>query len=1121
MTIAENNTGEQTPATLVTFADPWRPTREQNRTTSESRPRRSISRSRSHRLSVGGDSIHTVRSGISTDATLPIGFRTLSLQLDGAHNAEVVASKAEQHVAKKAKQQAKGTDFETVDFHKTSVNELYQRLATHPTKGLDQHAAVKRLQQDGLNVLPSRRPNYAKKLFGYVFGGFCSILWIGVIIFFICWKPLGGNNPQPYNLGLAVLVMIVIFLQAGFSAFQDWSTAKTMNAILDMLPSDAMVLRNGNFVTTKASQLVAGDIVRLIVGDKVPADMRLTNTSGDIRFDRAAMTGESEEVEGATECTDKNMLETKNMALMGTLVTNGSAVGVVVLTGGKTVMGGIALATASVKEKPTSIQREISHFVKIIICLTVILASLLLFTWIGWLRVKHFDYMNVPAMLNDVMGCVVAFIPEGMPVGVALTLMMIARRMKAADVLPKSLTTVEMLGCVQVICSDKTGTLTRNQMTVTSVGFVDSLLTADDAQAALLNQAGTKALSDLRRAALLCNEASFDPETIDKPIAERTIQGNPTDGAILRFADATESPPSSAVRSAHPQLAQIPFNSKNKFALTLHETGVADGGSCLAIIKGAPDVLLPRCTSYISHTDGIMHAFDAEAKTRLSSLQNKLSRNAERVIMLCQRDYTLASSPNRNMEQELLENCLSNLTIIGVVGIFDPPRPEAKYTVETCRRAGIRFFMMTGDFGLTGAAIARQIGIFSGEAEPDTYATIETRRSSSDATGEKQVQYSSTSLLLEGIEISRLADDDWTVVTGYQEIVFGRCSPEHKLTIINELQKRGFSTAVTGDGVNDSPALKAADVGVAMVNGSDVALEAADLVLLGNFDKIIDGIRLGRLVFQNLQKVISYLLPAGSWSEIWPVILNVFFGVPLPLSSFLMIIICVFTDLFLSLSLIMEQEEFDLLSQPPRNTKKVSIIPHHNATFEPELIFVYFKDHLINLKIYLQSYLFIGVLETLSAHAMFFLYYWRQAGIPPRALFFCFERCQAGIHGYNGAQMAALNTTGQSVYFVTLVILQIGNILSIRNKRLSILQADPFRRQRRNPWLLLAACISVGIAVFVTEVPGIQRLFGTAHVPWEFWLIPIPLALGILCLDEARKAVVRTWPKGLLARVAW
>ncbi|KAK5115090.1 hypothetical protein LTR62_001787 [Meristemomyces frigidus] len=1081
--------------TQVVFDEDDRPAREQ-------RTRHSLSRSR-RRSSI--ESARSVRERQITASTVPIGFRTLSFQVSASQAKRDEVTKQPGLSLKQSKKAIpKVTNFEATDLHTIDLNSLYERLRTSPKSGLSQESVTTRLQQDGPNVLPTRHKSYAKKLLGYIFGGFCSILWIGVIIFFICWRPLGDPNPQPYNLGLAILVIIVILLQASFSAFQDWSTAKTMNAILDMLPADALAMRDGEFTTMKARDLVVGDVVKLRVGDKVPADLRLAWTSGDVRFDRAAMTGESEEVGGGSECTDPNFLETKNMALMGTLITNGSALGVVVLTGAKTVMGGIAMATSEVKDKPTSIQKEITRFVYIIVGLTSCLALLILLTWVGWLRVQHKDYMTVVAMLNDVMGCVVAFIPEGMPVGVALTLMMVARRMRSADVLPKSLTTVEMLGCVNVICSDKTGTLTKNQMVVTSVGFVEEDTTADLAIERLDSGEASEALIQLRRAALLCNEANFDPLTMGKPVAERLIQGNPTDGAILRFAESTASPPGYVLIEAYPQIAQIAFNSKNKFALTLHqidgEHATSERCHCLAIAKGAPDVLLPHCTTYLA-LDGSIKPFDSAASSRLSALQSQLAHNAQRVLMLCQRNYELITNPRpADLEKHLLDNCMTDLTIVGLVGIFDPPRPEAKATVEACRRAGIKFFMMTGDFGLTGAAIARQIGIFTGVRTPDSYdAIVRTREPGSekdDEAGSRQ------NLLLEGTQISALEAADWDLVAQYEEIVFGRCSPEHKLLIVNELQKRGYSAAVTGDGVNDSPALKAADVGVAMVNGSDVALEAADLVLMGDFDKIIDGIRLGRLVFQNLQKVIGYLLPAGSWSEIWPVLISVFFGVPLPLSSFLMIIICVFTDLALSLSLIMEKQEFDLLSLPPRNPK---------------------TDHLINLKIYVHSYLFIGVLETISAHAMFFLYYWRHARIPLSALFFAFEKYNdpAGFYGYSADELVQFNVTGQSIYFVTLVILQLGNILSVRNKRLSILQADPFTKQRRNPWLLVGAVVAVGIAVFVTEIPGIQRLFGTAAVPWEFWVLPLPLAVGILCLDEGRKAAVRFWPEGWLARIAW
>ncbi|KAJ5376360.1 hypothetical protein N7509_013246 [Penicillium cosmopolitanum] len=1055
--------------------------------------RRSISRSRS-------------RSRAQSISSIPIEFRRISFQIADSETREKYEVDLKDSKSKRGETPDDSRYFDSLQFHHQSVDVLYRHFNS-TIDGLSSAEAASRLARNGKNELPHVPTNYLKRLLKYVFGGFCSILWIGVIIFFICWRPLGDPDPAPYNLGLAILVLIVIFLQASFSAFQDWSTARTMKSILDLVPTDAMVVRSGETTTISAADVVVGDIVKISVGNKVPADLRLLTTSGDTRFDRSMLTGESEDVDGATEMTESNFLETRNVALMGTMVTNGSATGIVVLTGEHTVMGHITVSSTSVKEQPTLIQREITRFVRIIVVLTVFLALLILLTWVGWLRVKHFQYMNVIAMLDDVMGCVVAFIPEGMPVGVALTLMLVATRMKNNNILPKGLSTVETLGCVNVICSDKTGTLTQNKMSVVTATFVDQVMSAEKAISAV-KEGSLRPIMDLHKAAALCNDATFDAATINYPVSERKVLGNPTDGAVLRFVEEAHQGAIKELNERYQRVFAIPFNSKNKWMLTLHKSEISEPGknSYLLLMKGASDILLPHCNFYWSCVTNTVRTLDDSAKQQLAAAQEQMSRKSQRVILLCQRPYSPTQALGTNaFGDEIHASGIADLTLIGMFGIVDPPRPEAAATVASCRRAGARFFMVTGDLGLTGAAIAREIGIFSGTAEPDTFETIVQRRSdcnssSSQSSKEPDSRWPETSLLLEGPSISQLTDKDWDLVCQYDEIVFGRTMPDQKLRIVNEFRARDNVVAVTGDGVNDAPAMRAADVGVAVITGSDVALEAADLILMDKFDSIIEAIRLGRLVFQNLQKVISYLLPAGSWSEIWPVILNVFFGVPLPLSSFLMIIICVFTDLLCSLSLIMEQQEFDLLDLPPRNHK---------------------KDHLINLKVYIQSYLFIGVLETICAHAMFFYYYWKHAGIPAGALFFAFEKYADGFYGYTDAELTQFNVVGQSVYFIALLIMQWGNILSVRNKRLSILQADPIRKQRRNPWLIASMVVSLSIAIFVTEEPGLQQIFGTGSAPLEFWFLPIPLALGILLMDELRKLSVRVWPKGITARIAW
>lgn len=1048
----------------------------------------------SRRRSLSRDSSRSRLPG-SPNSGYQIEYRTLSIQVSESR-------RVEDPLNKPTKIDDQADYFANLAFHKLEADQICQQLNVAQDAGLSDSAAATRLQRDGKNTLPAPKTNYLKKIALYIFGGFCSVLWIGVIIFFICWKPL-SDPPSPTNLALAILVIIVILLQAGFSGFQDWSTQRTMKSILGLLPSETQVLREGQLLKLSTVDLVSGDIVHLKIGNRVPADIRILSHSGDIRFDRSMLTGEPDEIDGAVESTDDNFLESRNIALMGTMVVNGSGTGVVILTGARSVMGRIANATATAKERVPLIQKEIWRFVYIIVCLTVILALLILFTWAGWLRVKHPAYMNVVAMLNNVMGCVVAFIPEGMPVAVALTLMLVANRMKAVNILPKGLTTVETLGCVNVICSDKTGTLTQNQMRVSSVAFLDRQLEPMDLDRVVQGDDSEEGLRRLRQAAFLCNDATFDPTTLSEPLEQRLIQGNATDSAVLRMAAAGDT----SWAAASPRVFQIPFNSSNKWMLTLHGSGTDDekekeNQTYRALVKGAPDMLLPACTRYWSGKTRSVQPLDDAGRVAFKAYQDKLSRNAERVIVLCERNMQLANQRGTNaFGDEVTQNAITDLTIIGILGITDPPREETARTVAECRRAGARFFMVTGDYSLTAAAIARSVGIFTSERDPDSFDTLH----GADAPSAEQLRGARRAgerrgLLLNGESVGKLSDAGWDAVCEYEEVVFARTTPEQKLRIVEEFRRHGNVVAVTGDGVNDAPALRAADVGVAVVSGSDVAIEASDLVLLDKFDSIIDAIRYGRLTFQNLQKVVSYLLPAGSWSEIWPVLLNVFFGVPLPLSSFLMIIICVFTDLFLSLSIIMEKEEFDLLSLPPRNHK---------------------RDHLITAKIYIQAYLLTGFMETITAHAMFFFYMWKYAGIPARDLFFAFENYSDGFYGYTQAELTAFNQTGQCVYFVCLVVLQWGNILAVRNRRMSIVQADPFTKKRRNPWLILSMAISLAIAIFVTEVPGIQHLFGTAPVPIEFWLIPVPLGLGILVFDEIRKLLVRLFPNGPIARIAW
>ncbi len=651
-----------------------------------------------------------------------------------------------------------------------------------------------------------------------------------------------------------------------------------MNSILNLVPENSLVLREGELRTIPSADLVTGDIVQLSTGNKVAADMRIIKASSDLRFDRAVLTGEAEEVPGMVDSTEPVFLEAKNIAFLGTHCTNGNATGVVVLTGGKTVMGRINSLTNNTKEIPTLIQLEITRFIKIIIVLTISLIALMLIIWAAWLRRDHFAYLNVVGIMTNCMGLVVAFIPEGMPVAVALTLSLVARRMKSVNVLPKSLSTVETLGCVNVICSDKTGTLTLNQMTVESVGFQDIDFLATETDKFISDPNHKHALNELQRTSVLCNDAFFEREDTDATLEKRPVNGNATDIAMLRYAESRQS--TDDIRSSSKRIFDVPFNSRNKWMMTVHR-GERDDYEIL--VKGAPDGLLPRCTEFLSAKTGETVPLGEDERRKIVAMQERWSRQGQRVLLVCRRSYSPESedwfSPSN--EESIIAEGLQSLTVIGLYGIMDPARADIPHTVSECRRAGSRFFMVTGDFSITAAAIGKKVGIFTGQNEPETVEDL-SRRIKEDLTQPDEGEvYIKSGLVLTGSDMLTLTDAQWDIICLFEEIVFARTSPEQKLRIVNEFKDRGYIVAVTGDGVNDAPALKAANVGIAMSGGSDVAMEASDLILLGDFGSIVEGIRLGRLVFQNLQKVISYLLPAGSFSEDWPVLLSVFLGVPL------------------------------------------------------------------------------------------------------------------------------------------------------------------------------------------------------------------------------------------------
>lgn len=944
---------------------------------------------------------------------------------------------------------------------------------------------------------------------------------IGSILVFVSWKPL-GDPPAVANLALAIVLLAVFFIQAAFNAWQDWSSSRVMASITTMLPDSCLVLRDGLQVTVVASEIVPGDVLYIKSGNKLPADVRFIEISSDAKFDRSILTGESLPLPGTVDSTDDNYLETRCIGMQGTHCISGSSMAVVVSTGDATVFGKIAKMTNTPKTGLTPLEREVVNFVIIICSIMLTMIIIVIAVWAGYLRKVHPSWINVATLIVDCVSVAIAFIPEGLPIALTASLTITANIMRQNKILCKSLKTVETLGSVSVICSDKTGTLTKNKMYVTETSIGTQNMDPQTARDEMIKHhqdgKGVNAVDQLRAIAGLCNSGEFDMSSEELPLHDRRINGDATDQALLRLSESLG--PVSDLRRMWKKTFELAFNSKNKYmirtvalveeeglkiALPTSEIGAFHPDDTLLTIKGAPDVLIGRCTKYTA-ISGETKDFDATTRATIEDIKNTWSSQGKRVILLARKtlskEHILADPSSSQFEDEVMRHARTDLTLVGIVGIVDPPRDEIPYVVSTLRGAGIRIFMVTGDFSLTAQAIAAECGIITNP--PDMVKGIAalsrddaTSVSLSDEKGLSESPPSYRSIVLSGPELITLNENQWNQLCKYEEIVFARTTPEQKLRIVKEFQARDEIVGMTGDGVNDAPSLKAADIGIALGSGSDIAIEAADMVLLESFSAVVEAVQYGRVVFDNLKKTIAYLLPAGSFSEFWPVMTNVIFGLPQVLSSFLMIIICCFTDCAAATVLAYETPEADVLLRKPRKPK---------------------VDRLVDWKLMLQSYGFVGVLETVSSFAMSYWYLQRN-GIAFSDLWFGYGNVPTNIDQdfYN----ARLNEAS-SVYFVNLVVMQWFSLMALRTRRLSIFQHPPlFNNLTQNWYLFPAMLFALVMAIFWLYIPKLQTTLNTTSVPAEHFFLPAAFGLGILFLDEARKWAVRTWPNGLLAKIAW
>ncbi|KAK3067368.1 hypothetical protein LTR53_015804 [Teratosphaeriaceae sp. CCFEE 6253] len=1031
-------------------------------------------------------SIHSTRRSIDPSVALPPQFRTLSFSIEEGKRKQVEDEKRKAAQAKPAE-----IEFGSMDYHTAAVDELFSRYHSSRGTGLTNAQAAQQLKTVGQN-LPTPPPSrWFRKTVTYLFGGFGSILFVAAILVFIAWKPL-GQPPAPANLALAIVLLLVWVIQETFSFWQDFSSSRVMASISGMLPDKCMVLRDSTQQEIDGRDIVPGDLLRLTLGNKLPADVRFVDVSPDVRFDRSILTGETMPLLGSVESTDANYLETACIGMAGTHCVSGNAWGLVLETGDRTVFGRIAKLTSAPKGGLTPLQKEILYLVALIVALMLVMIIIVIGVWAGWLRKEHPDWISVPILIVDCVSVAVAFIPEGLPIAVTASLTITASIMKKNKVLCKSLKTVETLGAVNVICSDKTGTLTRNIMAVTEYLVGKESGTAPRAPGLYDDQKG---LQKLAAVAAVCNEAKFDASTMHMQIADRKVHGDATDSAILRFAESMTKV--SVLRSTYRSIYKVAFNSKKKFAINIVQA--ESESQQLLMIKGAPDILLPRCGSYIN-SQGFVERLEDQDRRTLEAMKDYWSSQGRRVILLAQQpigamQFDPTTQP-REYELDVMGRASRELILVGLIAIVDPPRAEIPEVVRILRGAGIRVFMVTGDFKLTAAAIAVECGIITQSPKHiDDVTSLAFDEEYLESAGIKETASPFDSerthaIVLSGRDLETLDDSQWDKLCRYDEIVFARTTPEHKLRIVKELQKRDLTVGMTGDGVNDAPSLKQADVGIAMGGGSDVALEAADMVLLDSFAAIVEAVRYGRVVYDNLKKTICYLLPAGSFSEFWPVITNVLFGLPQILSSFLMIIICCFTDCAAATAIAYEKPEADVLTRPPRNAK---------------------KDRLVDWKLILHAYGYIGVLETFLSFTVSYWYCQRQ-GLTFGQLWFSFTSTPDGMPL---DEVTAILNTASSIYFVNLVVMQWFNLFAVRTRRLSVLN------HRFNWYLPPAIIFALLVAILFLYVPKFHSVLGTSVVPVAHWFLPMGFGMGILLLDEGRKFLVRRFPRSFVAKMAW
>jgi potassium/sodium efflux P-type ATPase len=918
------------------------------------------------------------------------------------------------------------------NFVSLNPSQIFEELDTNGN-GLNADVAALRMQEYGSNEL---QKTTSRKLLNKFLSNFINLLallmWAGAALAFLI---------QLNVVGWAIVAVIVI--NALFSFYQEYRAEKAVEALKSLIPIFTRVIRDNREVRVKSADIVPGDLILIEEGEYIPADARLI-TAHELKVDNSVFSGESRPGYKSAESIGNNeefiWTEIPNLIFAGTTVSSGYGSAIVIATGMTTEIGTIASLTQSVKDELSPLQKEINSLTKIIAVLSVILGGLFLLLGITVAG------MSTTASVMFALGIILGNVPEGLLPTVTLSLAAAVQRMSKRNVLVKKLSSVETLGATNIICTDKTGTLTTNQISVRQLWINNSIITVTGSHYEPSGEFIYESTSDNKRVdtgefahsdfsflfktSILCNTARLFPPSKEESFWH--ISGDPTEAALLVLAEKAGYS-IERERLDNKLLKRFPFESIRKKMSSIH---TAPDGKKIVYVKGSPKEMFAISNKILINQ---IPCELTESKIKeLTKVIDSFAVKGLRVLAI-----GIKYLEDVDIDSMKCENAESGLTLIGITGMYDPPRPEVRDAVAQCHTAGIKIIMITGDYEVTGLAIARQVGIVAGN-EPR---------------------------IITGQILSSMTDKDLHDSFD-SEVIFARVNPEQKFRIVNLLKECGYTVAVTGDGVNDSPALKRSDIGISMgLRGTDVAREASAMILSDdNFSSIVAGIEEGRAVFHNIRKFIAYIF-AHLVPEVVPFAVYALFGVPLPITPLQILAIDLGTETVPALALGTEKPEEGIMKRPPRSR----------------------RQRLVDKALLFRGYLFLGLLNAFFVMLAYFITLWRGGWTPGQQLSSSPDVIDNPLH---------LKAT--TMVFAGIVVLQIGTLFAVRSETQSSIKLGFFS----NHLILYGILLAIVLTSAIVYIPFLQKIFSTTGLDLFDWSMLVVFMFAVLLIEEFRKVAL-------------